>query len=378
MGAKSTSRPQKFRGYSTQVVPSSNIAHSSLSRYNPSLGPRTLCVVPLQDALPSAGMVVWETLDALSHQLELCNVSAETQLAVLIDPTLDAEQIAQTRAAVARSGASAIEIHLSPNECVNNEPFNAAINVCDLIITTGGHDRCAFAIDDRVLHLHSITRQSFAPHASLRRRVRSLVGAIASATTLTVSGANGTDISVTLSGSSTEFDHGFVTTGHNRASFPAGWVNVTPTIATVHGQLVLMPGDANLNADRLINSPVVLQIVDDHISAIEGDSPDADVMRALLEHPGETSAFGIAGVSIGLNPGAVVSGPFDDRLLDPVIGRLLAGVVQLSFGDNLVADRPCPQTVTVALRDRSVHLEALPVVVAGRLDGDFAPDVYEV
>jgi hypothetical protein len=322
-------------------------------------------------------MVVWETLDALSHQLELCNVSAESRLAVLIDPTLDTEQIAQTRAAVARSGASAIEIHLAPNECVNNEPLAAAINVCDLIVTTGGHDRHAFATDDRVLHLHSMTRQSFAPHASLRRRVRSLVGAVESATTLTVSGTNGTDISITLSGSSTEFDHGFVTAGHNRASFPAGWVNVTPTSASVHGQLVLMPGDANLNAHRLINSPVFLQIVDDHISAIEGDSPDADVIRALLEHPGETSAFGIAGVSIGLNPGAVVSGPFDNRLLDPIIGRLLAGVIQLSFGNNLVADRPCPQTVTMALRDRSVHLEALPVVVAGQLDGDFAPDVYE-
>jgi len=323
-------------------------------------------------------MVVWETLDALSHQLELCNVSAETRLAVLIDPAIDAEQVAQTRAAVARSGASAIEIHLSPNHCVNNEPLAAAVSVCDLIVTTGRHDRCAFASDDQVLHLHSIARQSFAPHASLRRRVRSLVGAIESATTLTVSGANGTDISITLSGARTEFDHGFVAADHNRASFPAGWVNVTPTVATVHGQLVLMPGDANLNADRLMNSPVVLHIVNDHISVIEGDSPDADVMRALLEHSGETSAFGVAGVSIGLNPGAVVSGPFDDRLLDPIISRLLAGVVQLSFGDNLVADRPCPQTVTVALRGRSVHLDALPVVVVGQLNGDFAPDVYEL
>lgn len=323
-------------------------------------------------------MVVWETLDALSHQFELCTVGAETRLAVLIDPVIDAEQIAQTRAAVARSGASAIEIHLSPNQCLDNEPLAAALHACDLIVTTGGHDSGAFATHDQVLHLHSIARQSFAPHASLRHRVRSLVGAVESANSLTVSGANGTDISITLSGSRSGFDHGFVAADHNRASFPAGWVNVTPTGATVHGQLVLMPGDANLNAGRLINSPIVLQIVDDHISSIDGDSPDADIMRALLEHPGETSAFGIAAVSIGLNPGAVVSGPFDNRLLDPIISRLLAGVVQLSFGNNLVADRPCPQTLTVALRGRSVHLDALPVVVGGQLGGDFAPDVYEL
>ena len=65
-------------------------------------------------ALPSDRMVLWEALDALSHQLELCAVTAETQLVVLIDPALDDSQIVGIRAAVTRTGAHSIDVHITP------------------------------------------------------------------------------------------------------------------------------------------------------------------------------------------------------------------------------------------------------------------------
>lgn len=322
-------------------------------------------------------MVRWEALDALSHQLELCAVGAETRLVVLIDPSIAADQITAMQIAVARSGATAIEIHIEPDRGLDNEPLDAAIAAADLVITTGHHQPSSWPAA-RVLHIHPISPARFAPHASLRRRVNALSRALGSATTLTLSDANGTNLSVALAGSAISFDHGFVDEDHHIACFPAGWVKVVPTASTAHGQLVLMPGDANLGAARLINSPVVLQVVGDHISAIEGDSPDADVVRALLEHADEPTAYGIAGISVGLNPGPVETTAFDDRLLDPVVSRLLAGTVRISFGENLVADRPCRQTVTMALRSRTMHLDELPVVVHGELEGDIAPDVYEL
>ena len=61
-----------------------------------------------------------------------------------------------------------------------------------------------------------------------------------------------------------------------------------------------------------------------------------------------------------------------------MVGRLLAGVVGVSFGTNLTADRPSTQRIGFALRNRDVYIDDLPVVVRGQLDGDFAPDVYEL
>lgn len=324
-----------------------------------------------------ASMVRWEALDALSHQLELCAIGAETRLVVLIDPSLERDQIARLQTAIERSGATAIEVHIAPVRCAGNEPLIAAVAAADLVITTGDHNPCGFD-DTPVLHVQPVSPDQFAPHASLRRRVNALATSLGSASMLTLTDTNGTNLTVGLGSSSISLDHGFVSGDHPLACFPAGWVQAVPAAATVQGQLVLMPGDANLGAARLINSPVVLQLVGDHISAIEGDSPDADIVRALLEHPGEPAAYGMAGLSIGLNPGPGEGGVFDLRLLDPIISLLLAGVVRISFGENLVADRPCSQIVTMALRARTVHLDELPVVVDGRLEGEFAPDVYEL
>ena len=277
-------------------------------------------------------------------------MTAETRLVVLVDPALNGDQLAVIRMAITRTGAQAIDVHIDPDRCFANEPLNAAVDTSDLIITTGTHTASFLDADVPTLHLHSVPPQLFAPHASLKRRVHALARSLDDAGTLAISDTNGTDLTMSLSGSTTRFDHGFLDADQPRASFPAGWVRVMPAAGTVQGQLVLMPGDANLSANRLIDSPVVLRIIDDHISEIEGHSPDADVIRALLEHPGESTAYGVARVSIGMNPGSVASGLFDPRLLDPVVSQLLAGVVHLSFGDNLVADRPCHQTITVAVR----------------------------
>jgi len=322
-------------------------------------------------------MVGWEALDALSHQLELCRVDAGTRLVVVIDPGVDADLVALLRVALARSSAIAMEVRISPEQCAGNAPLAAAMAASDLVITTGAHQSTNVA-GSQVVHLHAISPDRFRPHASLRRRVNALVDLVGSATTLSTTDANGTHLTLDLVGGGVRFDHGLLADDHDRACFPAGWVKVVPAAATVRGQLVLMPGDANLAASRLISSPVVLQIVGDHVAAIEGDSPDADVVRALLEGPAETSAYGIAGFNIGLNAGGAERPTFDDRLLDPVISQLLAGVLQISFGDNLIADRPCTQTITMALPGRTLHIDDLPIIANGNLQGDIAPDVYEL
>lgn len=328
-------------------------------------------------------MVQWEALDALSHQLELCKIDPDASVVVVFDAQISLERAALIRAAVARTGADAIEIRPMGTSRADGDHrmLRAAIEAADIVIATGapgGNPTAALDGDHQLLYLCDIAPQSFGPHASLRRRVTALHKQLDTADTLTLSDAHGTELHIRVANGVVSADHGLIDAESPVACFPAGWVAITPGRASVHGQLVVMPGDVNLGASRVVASPVVLQIVDDHVSAIDGDSPDADVLRALFEYPNEPSAYGVAEFSLGMNPGAQAMTAFDDRLLNPVIGRLLAGIVTLSFGGNMVADRPCRQKFTLAMAKRTVHVDGLPVVLGGRLDGDFAPDVYEL
>ena len=326
-------------------------------------------------------MFAWEVLDALSHQLELCRINAETAVVVLLGADVEDRQAALIRAAVARSGPTAIEVRDIAAGAVRDtaNPLAAAVSAADVLIVCGSDvDSYGDFGDVRVLRLGNVSPAAFPPHASLGRRIAKLVRAATSGEVLRIRDDAGTDLLVELSAAQVAFDDGIVTADHPVAEFPAGWFGVEPAAGAVRGDIVLMPGDANCSAGRLIHSPVLLRIIDDHVSAIEGESADADILRTQLEYADDPAAYGIAGASIGMNPGAEFRGPFDDRLLHPVIGRLLAGVVGVSFGTNLTADRPSTQRIGFALRGRDVHIDDLPVVVRGQLDGDFAPDVYEL
>lgn len=323
-------------------------------------------------------MVVWKALDALSHQLELCNIDADTRVVALLDSTVSADRTALIRAAISRTGADAVELRMLGDEPVGPDSLLAsAMDAADVVLAAVPLP-VAVQRDVQVLQLLDVDPHAYRPHANLRRRVWALNQHLDDADDLVITDAHGTNLTVRLSQSEVRFDHGLLSEDRSTATFPSGWAEIVPAQHSVDGAIVLMPGDAILTGHRSISSPVRLEIARDMITAIDGDSPDGDVVRALLEYPGVASAYGAAAVTVGMNPHVQPPAPFDARLLDPDLARLLAGSITVSFGNNLVADRPCTQTITVAMPARSLMLDRLPVVVVGELQGDFAPDVYEL
>ena len=325
-------------------------------------------------------MVAWDALDALSHQFELCKIDSATRVAVVVDDTSRPEHVTLTATALQRSQATALEVRVIAHgaEASTHDLLPSVLESADVIITTGETRPELLTATNQLLHLANISPETFASHVNLRRRTHHLHETVRTATMMTIEDTNGTALRVDLAGGLVAGDHGLIDENHRRATFPAGWVAVTPAATRVSGDLVLMPGDANHETGRLIGSPVRLRIIDDHVAEIQGDSGDADLVRAVFEYANDPAAYGIAEVSIGLNPGPPATGVFDDRLLDPVISRLLAGTVTISFGENLVADRPANQHVTFALPARSVTVDDLVVCRAGVLQGDVAPDIYEL
>lgn len=329
-------------------------------------------------------MVAWESLDALSHQLELCKIDDAIRVAIVLDSDTATEHADLMRVAVARTGADAIEVRLVHRTATSSTSMlQGVMDTADVALVVGDQAEAAvLALDtstcDVLLYGKNPAPAAFPPHANLASRVATLHNRVGEASTIALIDDHGTNLEINLEASTHDFDHGFAGEGASVATFPAGWVGTTPAKGAVQGEIVLMPGDANLAIGQLLRSPVRLEIIDDHISTIGGESADADVIRALLEEPELGSAYGIAGFTIGLNPPRTPLALLDDRLCDPHIARLLAGVVTLSFGDNLLADRPCPQTITFALRRRSLHIDNLPAITKGELQGHYAPDVYEL
>jgi len=326
-------------------------------------------------------MITWQALDALSHQLELCGVTAVSRVVALIGEDTEPDRAGLLRAAIARTGAQAVEVRMISGIATADGPLAVLSETADIVVVTGEIDPDVPIPEDvQILHLTEVPPQDF-PHANLRRRGFALTQHVENAERLIISDRHGTALHTNLTGARIDFDHGLVDDDRTHAVFPAGWAEIVPAAGSTEGSIVLMPGDANLLGRSIVNSPVRIEVVNDLITSIIGESPDADALRALLEYPSQPNAYGIAGVRIGMNPGAKSRGetlaPFDERLLSDQQSTLLAGGVTLSFGENLLADRPCTQRLSLVLPRRFVRLDGLPVVNDGVLQGDFAPDVYE-
>ena len=327
-------------------------------------------------------MFAWESLDALSHALELCRVDRERRVVVILDDQIDRDRAGLVRAAVARTGADALEVQpIRASDPQDQSLLLLLASKVDLIITSSpGHAQALADTGPRVLLLEpDASPHVFPPHANLRLRVKALVDQIDRSEALHITDDFGTALDFALARATTTFDYGLVGETNPNATFPAGWVSAQPGRGCLNGSLVVLPGDGNVTAERHISSPVKIEIVDDYISAIHGDSADADIIRALLEYTSDPAAYGAAQVVFGLNPGTRRVQPFDAQLLHPQLSQLAAGVITVSFGENETAERACepPVTMRFSLASRTATVDGLPIAARGILQGDYAPDVYE-
>ena len=152
----------------------------------------------------------------------------------------------------------------------------------------------------------------------------------------------------------------------------------------VDGELVLMPGDANLARGAHIDAPIRLEIRNDHITTIDGDHASADVLRALLERFERWRRLRHrARSTLGTEPGPspARTGPVRRRAARSD-RRAAAGRHRdrSPSGRTCIADRPCPgssRDSSLPGRHRSPSPTSIALSVEGELVGALAPDVYE-
>jgi 2,5-dihydroxypyridine 5,6-dioxygenase len=190
-----------------------------------------------------------------------------------------------------------------------------------------------------------------------------------SAQRMTVTSAAGTDLTVSLAGAATAGVWGWTDRPGTVAHWPGGVVVSFPRAGSVDGTLVLDAGDANLTFKRYLERPVRLTLEADHITAIEGEGTDAELMRRYLAAWEDKAAYAVSHVGWGLNKRARYEAlaMYDRRDTNGTELRAFAGNFLFSTGANEFAGRYTEGHFDIPVRNCTIALDGETVVEAGRL-----------
>lgn len=220
-----------------------------------------------------------------------------------------------------------------------------------------------------ISHEHPETLERCEPQAEDEAPAREAMRRLKAAREMHVSSHAGTNLHISLVGARIGGVWGFSSRPGTLSHWPGGLVLAFPAVGTVRGTLVLDRGDVNLTFKRYLQDPVRLSIENDHVVRIDGDHPDAELMRGYFEAWGDKSAYAVSHVGWGLNRGARWdSMNFHDKAdFNGTELRAFAGNFLYSTGANEVAGRHTPGHFDLPLRRCTVAIDGVTVVDQGRL-----------
>ena len=191
--------------------------------------------------------------------------------------------------------------------------------------------------------------------------------ALGLATTMRVTSAAGTDLTISLTGAMCAGSSGVTSGPGTIAHWPGGLVVAFPAARSVNGTLVLDVGDVNLTFKEYVRSPITCTVVDDHIITVDGDGLDRDLLASYLAAWDEREAYAVSHVGWGLNPHCRwdVLPLYDKADLNGTELRAFAGNFLFSTGANEVAGRFCRGHLDLPMRNCSVSLDGRLVVDSG-------------
>jgi 2,5-dihydroxypyridine 5,6-dioxygenase len=221
---------------------------------------------------------------------------------------------------------------------------------------------------------HPETLERLMPDAALEPKVRSGMRLLKSAETMQVTSPAGTDLEIRLANARVGGVWGYTSKPGTATHWPGGLCLAFPASGSVHGRLLLAPGDVNLTFKRYLRDAITLTIESDYVTRIDGQSLEADMMRDYLAAWGERDAYGVSHVGFGLNPKARWDAMtfYDRHDFNGTELRAVAGNFLYSTGANEVAGRYTLGHFDLPLRNCTIRLDDAVVVADGRLVGALA------
>ena len=279
-------------------------------------------------------------------------------------PSTHSVPIRSTGASQAIAGNGAVIAALAASDLVLDCTVEGLLHSPDLGQILAGGARVLMISNEHPEVLERIGWEDDMP-----RRVMLGYGWISAATTMRVTSAAGTDLTVRLAGAAAAGSTGLTSGPGSIAHWPGGLVAAFPVAHAVDGTIVLAPGDMNLTFNTLVQSPIRLHIVDDHVEAIEGDGADAMLFRSYLSAFGDRESYATSHVGWGMNELARwdSSQLYDKRETWGTEARVYAGNFVYSTGANELAGRFTAGHFDLPMRNCTITLDDRVVVSAGEL-----------
>ena len=338
-------------------------------------------------------------LRVFGDQLARCGLRPGEVVAVLSESTSRALLVETARIAAQLHGADVVDVVVPtpPNPhpvpirstgasqaIAGNRAAIAALAAADLVLdcTVEGllhapELGAVLAGGARVLMFsneHPENFERYAFDADLARRVELGAAWLRAAAELHVTSDAGTNLIVQLAGSVVAGSTGLATEPGSIAHWPGGLVAAFPAAHSVHGRVVLAPGDLNLTFKRYVELPVLLVIEDDHVIEVLGDGVDARLLRSYLA-AFDGAACATSHLGWGMNPSARWDylALYDKADSNGTEARVCAGNFLYSTGANEHAGRFTAGHFDLPLLDHTITLDGRVVVAAGTLDPELAP-----
>jgi len=343
--------------------------------------------------------VPWHRIEAFSDQFARCAVTAGETAVVLAESDSRPELVEVATVALERLGAAVATV-VMPTPA---NPGPVPIRSTGASLAVGGHRAAIaglaaadFIVDCTVEGLlHAVERPAILAGGarvlmlsnehpevfdrvghdpSMADRVAAGRARLAAASTMRVTSAAGTDLTVDLAGAVVAGSDGTVTEPGGIAHWPGGLVLCFPAAGTVSGTVVMAPGDANLTFKEYVRTPVTCTLVADHVVDVAGEGLDAELFASYLAAWEESEAYAVSHVGWGMNPNCRwdVLPLYDKADLNGTELRAFAGNFLWSTGANEVAGRFCRGHFDLPMRNCTVTLDGQPVVVDGVLADDLA------
>jgi 2,5-dihydroxypyridine 5,6-dioxygenase len=338
-------------------------------------------------------------IDVFARVFELCELRPGDSVAILSETQSRAVNVQLAELALHRLGARAFHVTVptppqrapvavrstgASDALQGLEPVIAACAastmVVDLTVEGMLHAPELPAILERGARLlmvsneHPEALERLAPDPALEPKVKAGYRLLKAAREMRVTSAAGTDLTVDVANAVTAAVWGWCAKPGSVAHWPGGIVLCFPKAGTVNGRLVPSPGDVNLTFKRYLETPVELTIEGDYVTAVEGDGPDAMLMRDYFAAWGDREAHGVSHVGWGMNPAARWEAleMYDKRDSNGTELRAVAGNFLYSTGANETAGRHTLGHFDLPMRGCTVELDGEAVVRDGVLQGDLA------
>jgi 2,5-dihydroxypyridine 5,6-dioxygenase len=329
-------------------------------------------------------------LDGWKHLLNLCKVTGQEIVVVLIGDESHPDHVSAARMALAMIGAKTCIVQLGeavlrrtdghpvalgPTALAGNYAAVDAMKRADIVVDLfgmyrGAEQREIQAAGTRVILVKEPpeTFLRLLPTKDDQRRVEAAQRRLQRAKTMHVTSAAGTDLRVALGEFPCLTQYGFTDEPGRWDHCPSAFVAIWPSELSSNGTVVLSPGDTILPFKSYVHTPVKLTICEGYIRDIEGGF-DADYLRDYMASFQDPEGYAVAHLGWGLHSKArwTTLGLQDKQQTNGMDARSFYGSFMFSTGQNadIGGKRSTKCHLDIPMRRCSVHVDGEAMVIDG-------------